>query len=242
MTEKRRVKAQGLLPLKMGRGDFPILLQQAFRGFVDSYNSSSLYHRNLGFFFLGIAGGSVWGARQRKQNEARNADCASVHITFYDLPPRADVRPDAPQRPKDGPPPLTLKRRFEKLWGDAARLLQRQPGYTYTLMFRKVVAAEDLDEATKQQTDTWQTPQTPTRKGVGAGIEDKTDKTDASNCQSAEKLLDYVEMRVWENEESHQKAQRQQMTFLQKMQELGVGMNAGRYRRVFDDALVRLIQ
>lgn len=213
---------------------------------MHAYRSSSLYHRNLGFFFLGITGGSLWGARQRRTNEARNADCAFVHLTFYDLSRTESAQSEkkeasvAQEKARDVPLSTKPKRRFEQLWGEAARLLQRQPGYTYTLMFRKIMSSGDADELTKQlQTEVIQQPQRSGHRGIRAGLELTADVNVPREEQPA---LDYVEMRVWENEESRLKAQDKQMPLLQKMQNLGVEMSGGRYRRVFDDALVRLIQ
>ncbi|KAL8433351.1 hypothetical protein Efla_001905 [Eimeria flavescens] len=231
----------------MGRGDLPILISQGFRACVDRYRSTSLYHRNLGFFFLGILGGSLWGATQRKTKEARNADCAAVHLTFYELPLPTDSPPQSndsvlrkQQNEQSDSAPATVKRRFEKLWGEAARVLQRQPGYNYTLMFRRVTSPDGLEtSAEQQQADVHQQPKPAERRGVAAGLEAAADgKAPTANQQP----VDYVEMRVWESEELHQKAQTQQMFMLQKMEELGVAMKTGRYGRVFDDALVRLIQ
>ncbi|KAL8437276.1 hypothetical protein ACSSS7_001039 [Eimeria intestinalis] len=222
-------------------------LQQGLRACAERYRSTSLYHRNLGFFFFGTVGGTLWGTRQRTLNEARNADCASVHLTFYELPasPEAQLHNEGTAKTKqnDKSPsmPSTVKRRFEKLWGEAARLLQRQPGYNYTLMFRRVTSPETLDElGTTQLAEAEPQPKENDRRGVGAGLGKPTDVVVPPKEEP--QPLDYVEMRVWESEETHQKAQAQQMSFLQKMQELGVSVSAGRYRRVFDDALVRLIQ
>lgn len=224
----------------MGRGDFPILVKQRLNAFVDLYRSSSLYHRNLGFFFLGIFGGTIWGARQRVANEARNADCAAVHLTFYELPPTLDSQQQN-NKLKDCPPALSLaKRQFENLWGEAARLLQRQPGYTYTLMFRSVSSAEEGDELSKHiPVEEDHRRQGSGSKGIGAGLERSKDDLVEKQVPQG---VDYVEMRVWETEDMHQKAQGLQIPLLQKMQEVGVGMSGGRYKRVFDDALVRLIQ
>ncbi|CDJ28756.1 uncharacterized protein EMH_0016130 [Eimeria mitis] len=77
------------------------------------------------------------------------------------------------------------------------------------------------------------------RKGVGAGIEAPAESDGTNQDQRA---VDYVELRVWENEESRKKADVLQMPFMQKMQDLGVKLETGLYRRVFDDALIRLIQ
>lgn len=189
----------------------------------------------------------MWGARQRRENESRNASCASVHFTFYDLPLTIDAKvqkqelPQLQHKGKKASAPPQPKRRFEQLWGETARLLQRQPGYTYTLMFRRVASAADFDEVTyQQQTEVEQPPQgSNARRGVGAGLQTAADD---NASQEEPQAVDYVEMRVWENEELHQRAQALQMPFLQQMQELGVGMSAGRYKRVFDDTLVRLIQ
>lgn len=229
----------------MGRGDFPILVQQWLQGCVETYRSSSLYYRNLGFFFVGIFGGSVLGARQRTANEARNADCASVHLTFYELPPAVARQrhnrevPEIPQDQKDSMLPRK-PRSFEQLWGEAARLLQRQPGYTYTLMFRRIIAAEGTNElANQQHAGTEVERHRSGLRGIGAGLEN----TDGDRAPQREApAMDYVEMRVWENENLHQKAQALQMPLLLTMQELGIGISAGLYKRVFDDALVRLIQ
>lgn len=231
---------------EMGRGDFPTLVRQWSHSCVEMYRSSSLYHRNLGFFFVGILGGSVLGVRQRKANEARNADCASVRLTFYELPPAARTQqrdsetPQTQQEHKNPQLPASEKRSFERLWGEAARLLQRQPGYTYTLMFRRIISAECASELEKQQqagTELERYRSGP--RGVGADLEAADGGT---ATQQDPQEVDYVEMRVWESDELHQKAQAIQAPLLQKMQKLGVGINAGLYRRVFDDALVRLIQ
>lgn len=230
----------------MGRGDFPTLVHQWLHGCAEIYKSSSLYHRNLGFFFLGIFGGSVLGARQRRANEARNADCASVHLTFYELPPVVAAQrhnretPQLRQEHKNPLLPPPKKRSFEQLWGEAARLLQRQPGYTYTLMFRRINSAEGANELAKQQRAGAELERHRSGpRGVGAGLE----TTDGDTApQQDRQAVGYVEMRVWENEELHQKAQALQLPLLQTMQELGIGINAGLYKRVFDDALVRLIQ
>ncbi|KAL8449722.1 hypothetical protein Emed_002977 [Eimeria media] len=233
----------------MGRGDLPILLQQGLRACAERYRSTSLYHRNLGFFFFGIVGGAVWGTRQRSLNEARNADCASVHLAFYELPPSSETKPQSGGNAKTkenehaSSTSSPVKRRFEKLWGEAARLLQRQPGYNHTLMFRRVTSVETLDDLGAAQTAETEAQLKETeRRGVGAGLTKQSEEEVADSNKEPQQSIDYVEMRVWESEDTHQKAQAQQSSLLQKMQDLGVSINAGRYRRVFDDALVRLIQ
>lgn len=233
----------------MGKGDFPILARQWIHAFTENYRSSSLYRRNLGFFFLGIIGGSIYGTRQRKANEAKNADFASVHLTFYELPRGAATAAAQPQTNDAEKAPLTQKRLFEKLWGEAAKLLQRQPGYTYTVMFRRVVSAEGANEwlLTQQQKESGQrladySKGQRKRVGVSAGLEDAAAASGGAIKEGKPAAVDYVEMRVWENQHMQQKAQAKQFPWLQKMQKVGVNIHGGVYRRVFDDALVRIIQ
>ncbi|KAL8273735.1 hypothetical protein Esti_002335 [Eimeria stiedai] len=184
--------------------------------------------------------------KRRTVDEARNADCASVHLTFYELPPSAHAQlqnEGTRTKQNDEAPSMstTVKSRFEKLWGEAARLLQRQPGYNYTLMFRRVTSVESLDDLGAAQPAEAESQSKGTdRSGVAAGLGNST--CEVASSEEEPQSVDYVEMRVWESDNMHQKAQAQQLSFLQKMQELGVLMSVGRYRRVFDDALVRLIQ
>ncbi|OEH75833.1 hypothetical protein cyc_03713 [Cyclospora cayetanensis] len=132
------------------------------------------------------------------------------------------------------------RRPFEKLWGETARLLQRQPGYTYTLMFRRVPFAEaDQGIEQKQTTNKEVQQHTGGRRGIGAGLEVAVEEAVTKGNRP---ILDYVEMRVWESEGQQQNACKLQLPVQQKMCELGVEMYGGPYRRVFDDALVRLIQ
>ncbi|CDI75397.1 hypothetical protein, conserved [Eimeria praecox] len=228
----------------MGLADFPYLMRQRFRAAVECYRSTSLYHRNLGFFCVGILGGSIWGSYRKKAKDATNADCAAVHLTFYDLPAALSQEQQDHQSSTGEQTHLQLtlqrKRAFESLWEEAARLLQRQPGYTYTQMFRRLPPDEGAQKAGLNYVrDAEQQRRGSDRKGVGAGIESFSDSKDAKQDQGA---VDYVELRVWENEESRKKAGMLQKPFIERMRELGVEMDTGLYRRVFDDALVRLIQ
>ncbi|CDJ53065.1 hypothetical protein, conserved [Eimeria brunetti] len=227
----------------MGLADLPYLMQQRLRAGVRCYRSTSLYHRNLGFFFAGILGGSIWGTYKRKANDATNADCAAVHLTFYDLPAALlQQKDDQPSSGEQTGGRLSFQRRraFEKIWEESARLLQKQPGYTYTQMFRRSPPDEEVKGAgLTNATDVELEHRSSGRKGVSAGIETSNGSEDAQDDQRA---TDYVELRVWENEESRRKADILQAPLVQKMQELGVKMDGGVYGRVFDDALVRLIQ
>ncbi|CDJ63172.1 hypothetical protein, conserved [Eimeria necatrix] len=225
----------------MGRGDFPYLLQQWLRSCIDSYRSTSLYHRNLGFFFVGIFGGAVWGKYKRHEREARNADCATVHLMFYKVPnPPLEQRIEPATRGQsDTQSSFQTRRKFEKLWEEGARLLQRQPGYTYTQMFRKLASDEIAQAGAADLVDADFERRSGGRKGIGAGLEASRD---GGNAEKDRHTLDYVELRVWEDESFRQKAQAMQQPYIEKMLSLGVRMYGGLYRRVFDDALVRLIQ
>ncbi|CDJ61700.1 hypothetical protein, conserved [Eimeria maxima] len=224
----------------MGLEGFAYPIQQRLRSFIECYRSISLYHRNLGFFCVGILGGSIWGSYERRGRDAANADCSAVRLTFYDLPaalsqPQQDSRPSNRERTD-----RQRKRAFENLWEEAARLLQRQPGYTYTQMFRRALVDEVVENAEQSNmVDAKQQRHRVGRKGVSAGIQFSNESEGAKREQQS---VDYVELRVWESEESRSKADMLQTPLVQKIQELGVKMDAGLYRRVFDDALVRLIQ
>lgn len=227
----------------MGLADFPYLVQRRIRAVIECYRSTSLYYRNIGFFGVGILWGSVWGSYKRKAKDATNADCSAVHLTFYDIPTalslqQQDSQPSCGERTDRHLPPQR-KRAFENLWEEAARLLQRQPGYTYTQMFRRLMPDEGVEDASLGHVaDAELERNSSGRKGVGAGIETPTD----SEANQEQRVVDYVELRVWENEESHKNADMAQAALIKKIRELGVKMDTGLYRRVFDDAFVRLIQ
>lgn len=228
----------------MGRGDFPYIFRRVVTRSLESYRSTGLYYRNVAFCIFGALAGALWGIRELRGSSVKRPNEAAVRLAFYNVPFDTELferrgSQDRHSRPGESGglvPVADKKRRFEELWEETARKMQRLPGYAYTLMFRKLSCAESL--AAFSLRDSHVAP---------SYLEDANDSSEGGQKPTLKNASDkgfaeYMEMRVWEGDEEPNDAKFLSQKGIDTMTDIGVTVCNGLYFRVFDDAIVRIIR